>query len=109
MQSYLLKLYVAEVTPSIERAIQIVREICEEQAPGCVDLQVIDVREQPQLAEEARILAIPTLVKELPPPVRRLIGDLSSRDKVLLGLDLQMQPRRGSDSSVESETETGGA
>jgi len=86
---YILKLYVTEVTPAIQKAIETLQSLCDDEFSNCYDFQVIDIREQPQLAEDERILAVPTLVKELPPPIRRVIGDLSDRDKVLLGLDLQ--------------------
>ncbi|MEQ8847685.1 circadian clock protein KaiB [Botrimarina sp.] len=85
---YMLKLYVTDITPAIQRAIETLRNLCDDEMSGCYDFEVIDIRERPQLAEDERILAVPTLVKELPPPIRRLIGDLSDREKVLLGLDL---------------------
>lgn len=91
MEQYLLKLYVAGETPRSRRAIAVMRRLCEEELAGC-RLEVVDVLEHPQLAEDERILATPTLIKKLPPPLRRLIGDLSDRDKVLLGLDLQSDP-----------------
>ena len=86
---YILKLYVTGRTVRAERAIANLRRLCQEELAGCYELQVIDVIEHPQLAEDERILATPTLIKQLPPPLRRVIGDLSDRDKVLLGLDLQ--------------------
>jgi circadian clock protein KaiB len=64
------------------------RSICESDLAGSFDLRIIDILERPQLAEEERIMATPTLIKELPPPLRRIIGDLSDKEKVLLGLDL---------------------
>ena len=85
---YVLKLYVTGRTPRAERAIANLRRLCEEELDECYELQVIDVLDHPQLAEDERILATPTLIKQLPPPLRRVIGDLSDRDKVLLGLDL---------------------
>ena len=69
-------------------AIANLRRICEEELEGRYDLEIIDVLEQPQAAEDARILATPTLIKQLPPPLRRVIGDLSDKDKVLLGLEV---------------------
>jgi len=65
------------------------RRICEQELRGRYELQVIDVLEQPQLAEDEKVLATPTLIKQLPPPLRRVIGDLSDKDKVLLGLEVQ--------------------
>ncbi|MBT3380638.1 MAG: circadian clock protein KaiB [Lentisphaerae bacterium] len=89
MDEYVLKLYVTGRTPRSERAINSLRGICETELAGRYVLVVVDVLEQPALAEDERILATPTLVKELPPPLRRMIGDLSDKEKVLLGLDLQ--------------------
>ena len=85
---YVLKLYVTGRTPRSERAIANLRRICEADLAGCYDLTIIDVLERPQLAEDEKILATPTLIKELPPPLRRIIGDLSEKESVLLGLDL---------------------
>ena len=81
-------------TPRAERAIANLRRLCEEELEGCYQLEIIDILEHPQLAEDERILATPTLVKQLPPPLRRVIGDLSSRDKVLLGLDVRPREER---------------
>ena len=88
LSSYLLKLYVTGKTPRTEKAIANLRRICEEDLHGQYELQIIDVLQNPQLAEDEKILATPTLIKRLPPPLRRVIGDLSDRDKVLLGLDV---------------------
>ena len=85
---YLLRLYVTGQTPRTMRAIENLRKICEEELEGRYDMEVIDVLERPQLAEDEKIMATPTLVKELPPPLRRIIGDLSDKENVLLGLDL---------------------
>lgn len=93
MLRFLLKLYVTGRTSRSETAIRNLRRICEEELSGEYDLQVIDVLERPQLAEDERILATPTLIKELPTPIRRVIGDLSETDKVLLGLDLRRDER----------------
>ena len=87
--NFLLKLYITGQTPKTERAIANMRRICEEELEGQYELVIIDVLERPQLAEDEKILATPTLIKELPPPLRRVIGDLSDTDKVLLGLDIQ--------------------
>lgn len=92
MSRYLLKLYVTGRTPRSERAVQQLQSICATELADCYDLVVIDVLERPQLAEDEKILATPTVVKELPPPMRRIIGDLSDAETVLLGLDLM--PRR---------------
>jgi circadian clock protein KaiB len=70
-------------------AVANLRRICEQELQGRYELQVIDVLEQPQLAEDEKILATPTLIKQLPPPLRRVIGDLSDKEKVLLGLEVR--------------------
>ena len=87
-KTYILKLYAAGNTPNSMRALNTLREILESEFKGVYALKVIDVLKSPQLAEEDKILATPTLSKILPPPVRRIIGDLSDREKVLIGLDL---------------------
>jgi circadian clock protein KaiB len=88
MKTYVLKLYVAGNTPNSVRALRTLKNILEEEFKGVYALKVIDVLKNPQLAEEDKILATPTLSKVLPPPVRKIIGDLSDREKVLIGLDL---------------------
>jgi circadian clock protein KaiB len=88
-KSYLLKLYVTGQTPRAQRAIANLRRLCKEELEGRYEIEIIDVLEHPQLAETDRVLATPTLIKQLPPPLRRVIGDLSNRDKVLLGLDVR--------------------
>ena len=80
-------------------AIANLQRICEQELGGQYDLEIIDVLEFPDLAEEAKILATPTLIKSLPPPLRRVIGDLSDTEKVLLGLEVH--PLRG---DVRGET-----
>lgn len=85
----MLKLYITGRTPRAERAIENLRRLCKDELAGCYQVEIIDVLEHPQLAEDDRILATPTLIKQLPPPLRRVIGDLSNSDKVLLGLDVR--------------------
>ncbi len=87
-KTYILKLYVAGNTPNSMRALKTLRNILEQEFKGVYALKVIDVLKNPQLAEDDKILATPTLAKILPPPVRRIIGDLSDRERVLIGLDL---------------------
>lgn len=87
-KTYVLKLYVAGNTPNSVRALKTLKTILEQEFQGVYALKVIDVLKNPQLAEEDKILATPTLAKVLPPPVRKIIGDLSDREKVLIGLDL---------------------
>ena len=90
MEKIVVKLFIAGHTSSSERAVSSLHRICDSDPDHDFEISVIDVLEQPQLAEEARILATPTLIKELPLPVRRLIGDLSDEEKVLVGLDVQI-------------------
>lgn len=89
MHKYLLKLYVTGQTSRSQRAIVNLRRLCEEELAGEYEMVVIDVLERPQLAEDEKILATPTVVKELPVPIRRIIGDLSDSERVLVGLDLR--------------------
>jgi circadian clock protein KaiB len=86
---YYLKLYIAGQTLRSQRAVANLEQICEQELPGQYELVIIDVLERPYLAEEDKILATPTLIKQVPPPRRRIVGDLSQRDKVLFGLGLQ--------------------
>ena len=86
---FTLRLYVAGTSPRSMRAIQNAREICDSHLDGRYDLEVIDVFQQPALAKDDQILAVPTLIKKLPLPLRRFIGDLSDRKIVLVGLDLK--------------------
>lgn len=92
-KTYVLKLYVAGNTPHSVKALKTLKTILEE-FQGVYALKVIDVLKNPQLAEEDKILATPTLSKVLPPPVRKIIGDLSDREKVLIGLDLLYEELR---------------
>jgi len=90
MTKFKLRLYVTGSTPQSQRAIRNLRGICESDLAGRYEVEVIDVLEEPELAEQEKILATPTLVKRLPEPVRKIIGDLSDREKVLLGLNLEL-------------------
>jgi circadian clock protein KaiB len=90
---YILKLYVTGETPASLKAIVNLKEILENDLKGTYRLEVIDVLEHPQLAEEEKILATPTLSKTLPKPICRIIGDLSDKQKVLIGLNLIKQTR----------------
>jgi circadian clock protein KaiB len=86
---YLLRLYITGTTPQSMRAVANIRRICEEHLQDRYELEVIDLSERPSLAEGEQIIATPTLIKKLPPPLRRFIGDLSQTDRILLGLDLR--------------------
>ncbi len=89
MNKIILKLFVTGRTLRTKNAIANLESICKNELDDQYELTVIDVLERPQLAENEKIMATPTLIRELPPPVRRIIGDLSDQDKVLIGLDLQ--------------------
>jgi len=87
-EHYLLRLYVTGTTPRSARAIQNIRAICEEKLQGRYDLEVIDIYRHPEQAKPEQVVVTPTLVKKLPLPVRKLIGDLSDAERVLVGLDI---------------------
>jgi circadian clock protein KaiB len=88
-QKYVLRLYVAGITPRSAQAITNVTAICEEHLAGRYELEIIDIYQQPVLAKGEQIVAAPTLIKRLPLPLRRLIGNMSEKDRVLVGLDLR--------------------
>ncbi len=85
---YSLRLFITGMTPRSTDAIAAIKAICEEFLQGRYDLEVIDIYQHPEQARAAQIIASPTLLKRLPVPLRRLIGDLSNRERVLIGLDL---------------------
>jgi len=89
---YLLKLYVAGVTPRSSGAIRSITDLCETHLRGRYALEIIDIYQQPTLAAGEQIIAAPTLIKKLPLPLRRLIGDMANQDKILVGLDLRPKP-----------------
>lgn len=99
---YTLRLYVADQTPRSLQAIQNLHRICAEHLDGRYRIQVIDLLENPTLAEGDQILAIPTLVRHLPEPVRKIIGDLSDTERVLIGLDIVPRPPRSADPELEA-------
>ena len=84
-----LKLYVAGQTPKSLQAVANLKRICEEHMAGAYNIEVIDLRQSPQLAKGDQILALPTLVRKLPEPMRKIVGDLSDTERVLVGLDLR--------------------
>lgn len=88
-EKYVLRLYVAGNTPQSSRAIANIKDICEEHLKGRYELEVIDLYVQPNLAKGEQIIAAPTLIRKLPLPLRRVIGDLSGTERVLVGLDLR--------------------
>ena len=85
---YILRLYVAGSTGRSMRAVNNLKKLCEEHLPNEYDLEVIDIYKDPDAAREAQIIAAPTLVKKLPEPIRRFVGDLSNTQKILVGLDI---------------------
>ena len=89
---YVLRLYVTGMTTRSERAVRNLQGICDEYLKERYDLEVIDIYQQPVLAKGEQIIAAPTLIKKLPLPMRRIIGDMSNRDRVLVGLDLRLSP-----------------
>jgi circadian clock protein KaiB len=86
---YVLRLYITGSTPRSARAISNIRKICEEHLEGRYDLEVVDISQHPMLAEGEQIIATPTLIKKLPLPLRRFIGDMSQSERIVLGLDLR--------------------
>jgi circadian clock protein KaiB len=88
-ETWHLRLYVAGESPRCEAAVANLRRICEEHLAGRYTIEVVDLLERPRLAKGEQIVAIPTLVRQLPPPVRKIIGDLSNEERVLIGLDLR--------------------
>jgi circadian clock protein KaiB len=88
MSKYLLRLYITGNSTRSQRAIANLFRICEQELENQYNIEIIDVLEDPQMAEDEKILVTPTLIRQLPPPLQRIIGDLSNTDKVLLGLDL---------------------
>jgi circadian clock protein KaiB len=87
--SHVLKLYVAGKSTRAQLAIANLQKLCDEELSGRYELEIIDILEHPELAEQAKILATPTLIKQLPPPLRRVIGDLSDKEKLLIGLEVR--------------------
>lgn len=88
-EEYVLQLYVAGKTPKSARAIANIKRICEKELAGRYDLEIIDIYQEPDRVKDEQLLAVPVLVRKLPAPLRRVIGDLSDTEKVLVGLDLR--------------------
>ena len=85
---YLLKLYVTGSTTRSARAVRAITGLCEEYLPGQYELEIVDIYQEPEAAKDAQLLAAPTLIKELPLPLRRIIGDMSDQDRVMVGLGI---------------------
>ncbi|MGZ3559053.1 MAG: circadian clock KaiB family protein [Thermodesulfobacteriota bacterium] len=88
-EKYVLRLYVTGMTPKSTQAIQNIKRICDEKLYGLYNLEVIDIYQRPLLAQGEQIIATPTLIKKLPLPLRRFIGDMSDKERIVLGLDLR--------------------
>jgi len=88
---YVLRLFIAGINPKSRKAIDNLCQFCDENLKGQYELEIIDIYQQPIFAKEGQIVAAPTLIKELPLPIRRFVGDLSDKKKLLLGLDLRSQ------------------
>ena len=93
---YVLRLYITGSTPRSARAISNIRKICEEHLEGRYELEVVDISQHPMLAAGEQIIATPTLIKKLPLPLRRFIGDMSQSDRIVLGLDLRESAEKAS-------------
>lgn len=113
-KTWRLRLYVAGMTPRALTALRNLEEICEARIPGIYSIEVVDLLERPQLARGDQIVAVPTLVRRLPAPMKRIIGDLSSSERVLVGLDIQetsparkaARPGAGASSALSSNRRT---
>jgi circadian clock protein KaiB len=88
---YVLRLYISRSTTKCRIAVENIERVCEEHLKGRYDLEVIDIQDQAGLARDEQIVAVPTLIKRLPAPLQRLVGDMSDLDRVLLGLDLRLR------------------
>ncbi len=100
-ETWELKLYVAGHTPKSIAAFNNLKKICEEYMPGKYHIEVVDLVKNPQLARGDQIIAVPTLVRHLPPPLKKIIGDLSNTLRVLVGLDLRPASRKESTATTE--------
>ncbi len=92
-EKYVLRLFVAGMNPKSVQAIENIKRICEKYLPGRYQLEVIDVYQQPILAKDGQIVAAPTLIKDLPPPLRKLVGSMSDTERVLVGMDLHFDTK----------------
>ena len=88
-RNYVLRLYILGSSPKSQRAVESIKKICEEHLKGRYELEIIDIYQKKTLDKDEQIIAAPTLIKKLPLPLRRLIGDMSNKERILLGLDLR--------------------
>jgi circadian clock protein KaiB len=94
-QKFILKLYITGASAMSSRALDNIRRFCEEHLQGRYELEVIDIYQHPELLQKDEVIAAPTLIKKLPPPLRKLIGDMSDEEKILAGLNIQIQETEG--------------
>ncbi len=88
-EKYVLRLFIAGMNPRSKKALENLQLVCDEELEGQCELEIIDIYQQPIFAKEGKIVAAPTLIKELPLPIRRFVGDLSDKEKLLIGLDFR--------------------
>jgi circadian clock protein KaiB len=88
---YILRLYITGQTPRSVQSVENLRALCDKYLPGQFDLEVVDIYQQPAMAKAGQIIAAPTLIKFMPLPLRRLVGDFSDKERVILGLDLKLE------------------
>ena len=93
---YALRLYITGQTPRSRRSVENLRALCDKYIPGQFDLEVVDIYQQPAMAAAGQIIAAPTLIKSMPLPLRRLVGDFSDQNRVILGLDIKLDEEQGS-------------
>ena len=93
---YALRLNITGQTPRSQRSIENLRALCDKYIPGQFDLEVVDIYQQPAMAAAGQIIAAPTLIKSMPLPLRRLVGDFSDQNRVILGLDIKLDEEQGS-------------
>ena len=93
---YALRLYITGQTPRSRQSVENLRALCDKYIPGQFDLEVVDIYQQPAMAAAGQIIAAPTLVKSMPLPLRRLVGDFSDQNRVILGLDIKLNEEQGS-------------
>jgi circadian clock protein KaiB len=93
---YALRLYITGQTPRSRRSVENLRALCDKYISGQFDLEVVDIYQQPAMAAAGQIIAAPTLIKTMPPPLRRLVGDFSDQNRVILGLDIKLDEEQGS-------------
>ncbi|HVN94798.1 MAG TPA: circadian clock KaiB family protein [Syntrophorhabdaceae bacterium] len=93
---YVLRLYIAGVSLRSSHALENIKKICEEHLKGRYELEVVDIYQHPDLVKGEQVVAVPTLIKELPPPLRKFIGDLTDTEKLLVGLELETKPTKSS-------------